>query len=78
MLISLQRVVKGSHWGSPPGHLAVITGLFWAGEDLLDPVIQAARAVPVLGLLPLVIIWMGVGELPKVFLVALAVTSRCT
>jgi sulfonate transport system permease protein len=75
MLISLQRVVEGLAVGIVAGvTLAVITGLFWVGEDLLDPVIQAARAVPILGLLPLVIIWMGVGELPKVFLVALAVT----
>ena len=75
MLISLRRVVEGLAVGVLAGvTLAVITGLFWVGEDLLDPVIQAARAVPVLGLLPLVIIWMGVGELPKVFLVALAVT----
>jgi sulfonate transport system permease protein len=75
MLISLQRVVEGLAIGVFAGvTLAVITGLFWLGEDLLDPIIQAARAVPVLGLLPLVIIWLGVGELPKVFLVALAVT----
>ena len=75
MLISLQRVVEGLAVGIVAGvTLAVITGLFWVGEDLLDPVIQAARAVPILGLLPLVIIWMGVSELPKVFLVALAVT----
>jgi sulfonate transport system permease protein len=75
MLISLQRVLAGLAVGIVAGvTLAIITGLFWVGEDLLDPVIQAARAVPVLGLLPLVIIWMGVGELPKVFLVALAVT----
>jgi sulfonate transport system permease protein len=75
LLISLQRVVEGLAAGIVAGvTLAVITGLFWVGEDLLDPVIQAARAVPILGLLPLVIIWMGVGELPKVFLVALAVT----
>ena len=72
---SLERVVAGLAVGVACGvTLAVVTGLFWVGEDLLDPVIQAARAVPVLGLLPLVIIWMGVGELPKIFLVALAVT----
>jgi sulfonate transport system permease protein len=74
LLVSLQRVAIGLAAGVVAGvALAVITGLFWAGEDLLDPVIQAARAVPVLGLLPLVIIWLGVGEVPKVFLVALAV-----
>jgi sulfonate transport system permease protein len=73
MLISLQRVVAGLAIGVVVGvSLAVITGLFWVGEDLLDPVIQAVRAVPILGLLPLVIIWFGVGEAPKVFLVALA------
>jgi sulfonate transport system permease protein len=41
------------------------------GEDLIDPVIQAFRAVPILGLVPLVIIWFGVGEVPKIFLIAL-------
>jgi sulfonate transport system permease protein len=75
MLISLERVAAGLAIGILAGvTLAVITGLFWTGEDLLDPVLQAARAVPILGLLPLVIIWLGVGETPKVFLVALAVT----
>jgi sulfonate transport system permease protein len=75
MAVSLERVVAGLAIGVVAGvALAVVTGLFWAGEDLLDPVIQAARAVPILGLLPLVIIWLGVGETPKVFLVALAVT----
>lgn len=74
MLVSLGRVVVGLGVGVIAGvALAVVSGLFWTGEDLLDPVLQAARAVPVLGLLPLVIIWLGVGELPKVFLVALAV-----
>jgi sulfonate transport system permease protein len=74
MLVSLQRVAVGLAIGVLAGvALAVVTGLFWLGEDLLDPVLQAARAVPILGLLPLVIIWLGVGETPKVFLVALAV-----
>ena len=73
MLVSLRRVVEGLAIGVFAGvSLAVITGLFWVGEDLLDPVIQAVRAVPILGLLPLVIIWLGVGEAPKIFLVALA------
>jgi sulfonate transport system permease protein len=75
MTISLLRVVAGLAFGVTAGVvLAVITGLFWVGEDLLDPVLQAARGVPVLGLLPLVIIWFGVNELPKIFLIALGVT----
>jgi sulfonate transport system permease protein len=72
LLISLQRVAEGLVLGVAVGAaLAVISGLFWIGEDLLDPVVQAARAVPILGLVPLVIIWFGVGEFPKVFLIAL-------
>ena len=54
--------------------LAVLSGLFRIGEDLLDPVVQAARAVPILGLVPLAIIWFGVGEMPKIFLIALGST----
>ena len=45
--------------------LAVVSGLFRLGEDLLDPVIHMARSVPILGLLPLAIIWFGVGETPE-------------
>lgn len=72
LAISLQRVIEGLTIGVAVGAgLAVVCGLFWVGEDLLDPVIQASRAVPILGLVPLVIIWFGVGELPKVFLIAL-------
>jgi sulfonate transport system permease protein len=75
LLISLQRVAEGLVLGVAAGvALAVASGLFWVGEDLLDPVIQAARAVPILGLVPLVIIWFGVGETPKVFLIALGCT----
>jgi sulfonate transport system permease protein len=72
LLISLQRVAEGLALGVAAGVLlAVVCGLFWIGEDLLDPVLQAARAVPILGLVPLAIIWFGVGEVPKVFLIAL-------
>jgi sulfonate transport system permease protein len=72
LLISLQRVAEGLALGIAAGVvLAVASGLFHLAEDLLDPVLQAARAVPILGLVPLVIIWFGVGEAPKVFLIAL-------
>jgi sulfonate transport system permease protein len=72
LLISLQRVAEGLVLGVAAGVLlAVVCGLFWVAEDLLDPVIQAARGVPILGLVPLAIIWFGVGEVPKIFLIAL-------
>jgi sulfonate transport system permease protein len=72
LLVSLRRVIEGLTIGVSAGVLlAVLAGLFRLGEDLLDPVLQAARAVPILGLVPLAIIWFGVGETPKVFLIAL-------
>jgi sulfonate transport system permease protein len=75
LLISLQRVAEGLAVGISVGVvLAVLSGLFRLGEDLLDPVIHMARSVPILGLLPLAIIWFGVGETPKIFLIALGTT----
>jgi sulfonate transport system permease protein len=72
LLISLQRVAEGLAIGVVVGvTLAVASGLFWVAEDLVDPVLQAARAIPILGLVPLAIIWFGVGETPKVVLIAL-------
>ena len=72
LLISLQRVAEGLLLGVTAGAaLAALCGLFRVGEDLIDPVIQAARSVPILGLVPLAVIWFGVGETPKVFLIAL-------
>lgn len=72
MLVSLERVGEGLVFGVAAGVLlAVASGLLRIGEDLLDPVLQAARAIPILGLVPLAIIWFGVGEFPKVFLIAL-------
>lgn len=72
LLVSLRRVGEGLLLGVSVGViLAVVAGLFRLGEDLLDPVLQAARAVPILGLVPLAIIWFGVGEAPKIFLIAL-------
>lgn len=72
ILVSLERVAEGLILGVAAGVLlAVASGLLRIGEDLLDPVLQAARAVPILGLVPLAIIWFGVGEFPKVFLIAL-------
>jgi sulfonate transport system permease protein len=72
LVISLQRVAEGLTVGVVVGVVfAVVCGLFWIAEDLMDPVLQAARAVPILGLVPLAIIWFGVAETPKVFLIAL-------
>jgi sulfonate transport system permease protein len=51
--------------------LGVVAGLLRLGEDLVDPPVQMARMLPHLGLVPLLIIWVGIGEELKVTLVAL-------
>jgi sulfonate transport system permease protein len=51
--------------------LAVVTGLSRVAEMALDPIVQALRSIPLLGILPLFIVWFGIGELPKDLIVML-------
>jgi sulfonate transport system permease protein len=71
LLVSVQRVAVGFAVGAFVGvALGVLTGLSRWADELLDPNLQALRTLPFLGLVPLLIMWFGIGELPKVFLVA--------
>ncbi|MBT2212638.1 MULTISPECIES: ABC transporter permease [Actinomadura] len=72
LLDSLQRAVLGLLIGGTIALvLGAVAGLVRAGDDLVDPTVQAARMLPHLGLVPLLIIWLGIGESLKVTLVAL-------
>ncbi|MGW0502331.1 ABC transporter permease [Micromonospora sp. NPDC003241] len=51
--------------------LGAVAGLLRLGDDLIDPPVQMARMLPHLGLVPLLIIWVGIGESLKISLVAL-------
>jgi sulfonate transport system permease protein len=53
--------------------LALLSGLTRTGEALIDGVVQIKRAIPTLALIPLVIIWLGIGEAMKIFLIFTAV-----
>ncbi|MGW4643918.1 ABC transporter permease [Sphaerisporangium sp. NPDC004334] len=73
--VSLQRVAAGFVLGGACGVLlALAAGLSRAGEHAVDPLMQMLRALPFFGLIPLFILWFGIGETPKVALVALAVS----
>jgi sulfonate transport system permease protein len=73
--VSLQRVVIGLALGIAAGVvLAVVSGLFRIGEDLVDGPMQILRSLPVLALVPLMIVWFGIGEEPKIALITLGVT----
>jgi sulfonate transport system permease protein len=69
---SLQRAVLGLLIGGTLALvLGAVAGLVRLGDDLVDPTVQMARMLPHLGLVPLLIIWLGIGESLKVTLVAL-------
>ncbi len=52
--------------------LGAIAGLWRMGEELLDSSMQMLRTIPFLALVPLFIVWLGIGETPKIVLIALA------
>ncbi|HEV8437727.1 MAG TPA: ABC transporter permease [Methylomirabilota bacterium] len=68
---SLARVFQGFAIG---GLIAVplgcATGYFRRLEDWVDPIVELFRPIPPLALLPLFIIWLGIGEVSKVLLIA--------
>ncbi|GAA3222670.1 ABC transporter permease [Actinocorallia longicatena] len=72
LLESVERAVIGLLiGGSLALVLGAVAGLLRLGDDLVDPPVQAARMLPHLGLVPLLIIWVGIGESLKIALVAL-------
>ncbi|GFE20641.1 ABC transporter permease [Streptomyces platensis subsp. clarensis] len=74
MLVSLQRVAVGLVLGGVTGVvLALASGLSRLGEDLVDATVQMLRSIPWVGVIPLFIIWLGIGEAPKIALISLGV-----
>ncbi|WP_406348920.1 ABC transporter permease [Streptomyces sp. NBC_00144] len=74
MAVSVQRVAVGLALGATAGvGLGLLSGLLRIGEDLIDAVVQMLRAVPFAGLIPLLIVWLGIGETVKATLIAFAV-----
>jgi sulfonate transport system permease protein len=72
ILVSLRRVAVGFGAGATIGLLlGVMVGLSELAHDLVDCSLQMVRTVPHLALVPLMILWFGIGEEPRVLLVAL-------
>lgn len=53
--------------------IGILMGVNRFVRGLFDPIIEFYRPLPPLAYLPLVIIWLGIGEFPKVFLIFLAI-----
>jgi sulfonate transport system permease protein len=74
MGISAARAVSGFIIGGGIGFiLGLFTGFSRIAEQLLDSSLQMLRTIPNLALIPLVILWFGIGDQARLFLVSIGV-----
>jgi sulfonate transport system permease protein len=72
--VSLWRATSSFLVGGGLGLLlGLLTGTFKIAETLLDTTLQMIRNIPALALIPLVILWFGIDETAKLFLVSIGV-----
>jgi len=70
MAASLARVAVGFALGSALGIvLGVVMGRLRAVHDLLDPIIEFFRFLSPTAMIPIAVIWFGIGETSKYFLI---------
>jgi sulfonate transport system permease protein len=71
---TLTRVMAGFGLGVLAGTILGAVSGYWAlARRLLDPTIQALRAIPSLAWVPLFILWLGIFETSKIALIAVGV-----
>ncbi len=74
MRASYLRLIVGLTGGVSVGMLlGLLTGRMKLAADLLTPLIQILRPLPPVAIIPLVIVWFGIGEPAKVFSIGFAV-----
>lgn len=72
--VSTKRALTGLFIGGGIGFaLGVLNGIWRPAETALDSTLQMLRNVPHLAIIPLVILWFGIDEEAKIFLVAIGV-----
>lgn len=73
MQISLFRALSGFVIGGGIGFiLGLATGLFRIADKVLNTPVQMIRSVPRLAVLPLILVWFGIGETSKIVLITLS------
>lgn len=74
LLTSLQRAAIGLGLGVVIGVvLALVAGLSRIGEAVVDGPVQIKRSIPTLALIPLFIVWFGIGEEMKLIVITTSV-----
>ena len=72
VLATAARVVEGFGIGSAVAVvLGTIVGVTRRSEEFFEPTLQALRTVPTLAWAPLLLLWLGIDEAPKITLVAI-------
>ena len=72
LLTTIGRVAVGFAIGSGAAvGLGILTGLSRRMSRAVEPTLQALRTVPTLAWAPLLLLWLGIDEVPKVTLVAI-------
>lgn len=71
LAVSLRRAAIGLALGLTAGVvIGVLSGLLRTGEYLFNGVVQIFNTIPLLAVLPVMIVWFGIDELPKVLIIA--------
>lgn len=74
LLASLYRIGVGYAIGAALGILVgLILGFSRWTDAIVSPIVYSIYPIPKIALLPLIILWLGIGELPKVAIIALGV-----
>jgi sulfonate transport system permease protein len=69
--ISLRRAAVGLALGLGAGIVTgVLGGLLRSGENVFNGVVQIFNTIPILAILPVMIVFFGIGEEPKVLIIA--------
>lgn len=74
ILVSAKRAILGLIFGTVAGYfLGMICGMSKICNALLNTTIQMFRTIPMLGYLPVLIIFLGIGDTLKIFMVSMGV-----
>jgi taurine transport system permease protein len=74
MAASLSRILVGFAWGAVAGiMLGALMSAVRPIRLIVDPLIELGRPLPPLAFIPLLIVWFGIGELPKILLIGIGV-----
>ena len=71
LAVSLRRAAIGLALGLTAGIVSgILGGLLRSGEYLFNGLVQVLNTIPLLAVLPLMIVWFGIGEVTKVLLIS--------